>query len=194
MKNGPVIRNRFQLPHPVDTNARIGVVADPESKHGRAAKLAGAVVVGEDTIFDAVKAGRIEFDRLLCHQDSLAALNKAGVARILGPRGLMPSPKTGTVLRDVAQAVKESVGGSEYRERMGVLRLSIGQLGFTPEEMQRNIKALMDQVKRDCAGMSDRIAKTVHEVVLSSTRAPGFSLNGTFRSAQSLPTQELSAL
>lgn len=144
---------------------RIAVVCDPDSKAGRAAKQAGAVLVGEDTLFEAVKAGRIEFDRLLCHQDSLQALSKAGIARILGPRGLMPSAKTGSVVKDVGKAVQDLVGGSEYRERMGVVRMAIGQLGFTPEEMQRNIKSFMENIKKECATISDRMAKDVHEVV-----------------------------
>jgi len=193
LKNGPVIRNRMRLPHPVKTDIRICVICPPYSKYAEAAKAAGAFLVGEEEIFEAVKDGRIEFDRCICQNDSLAKLNKAGLGRILGPRGLMPSAKTGTVVRDPASVVKELVGGSEYRERLGVVRLAIGQLGFTPEEMQRNIKAFMDAVKKDMAQLSDKISKEVAEVVLSSTNGPGFSLNGTFRSASSSITpRELS--
>jgi len=106
----------------------------------------------------------------------------------------MPSAKVGTVVKDVDAAVKDMVGGSEYRERTGVIRMAIGQLGFTPDEMQRNVKAFMESVKKDCALLSDRIAKEVHEVVLSSTNAPGFSLDGTFRSDNSVPVAALSTL
>lgn len=165
LKNGPVVRNRFRLPHPVDTDVRICVICPPNSKQARAAKAAGAVLIGEEHVFDMIKEGRIEFDRCICHVDSLQKLNKAGVARILGPRGLMPSAKVGTVVKDVEGAVKDSVGGSEYRERMGVVRMAVGQLGFSPEEMQRNIRAFMDSIKKDCAQLSDKIAKEVHEVV-----------------------------
>ncbi len=193
LKNGPVIRNRMRLPHPVKTDIRICVICPLDSKHAEAARAAGAFLVGEEEIFEAVKEGRIEFDRCICQNDSLAKLNKAGLGRILGPRGLMPSAKTGTVVKDPASVVKELVGSSEYRERLGVVRLAIGQLGFTPEEMQRNIKAFMDAVKKDMAQLSDKISKEMAEVVLSSTNAPGFSLNGTFRSANSLITpRELS--
>ena len=164
-KNGPVVRNRIRLPHPVKTDLRICVICPPDSQHAAAAKKAGAAVVGEDTVFDAVKAGRIEFDRCICHPDSLQKLNKAGIARILGPKGLMPSAKFGTVVRDVAASVKELVGASEYREREAVLRLSIGQLGFSPEELQRNIKSFMAQIKRELGALSDRVTKEVHEVV-----------------------------
>lgn len=168
LKNGPVVRNRFRLPHPVNTDVRIAVICPPGSKQARAAKSAGAVVIGEETVFDAIKDGRIEFDRCICHVDSLQKLNKAGVARILGPRGMMPSAKVGTVVKDVESAVKDLVGGSEYRERMGVVRMAVGQLGFSPEEMQKNIKAFMESIKRDCAVLSDKIAKEVHEVVSKS--------------------------
>ncbi|KZF20306.1 ribosomal protein L1 [Xylona heveae TC161] len=194
LKNGPVIRSRLQLPHPVKTDIRICVICPPDSKAAEAAKKHGAVLVGEEAIFEAVKAGRIEFDRCLCHVDSLAKLNKAALGRVLGPRGLMPSAKTGTVVKDVGATVKEMVGGSEYRERLGVIRMAVGQLGFTPEEMQKNIRYFIDHVKKDMSAMSDKIHKELYEVVLSSTNAPGFSLNGDFRSANSPSTRDLSVL
>jgi large subunit ribosomal protein L1 len=193
LKNGPVIRNRMRLPHPVKTDIRICVICPPDSKYAETAKAAGAVLVGEEEIFEAVKEGRIEFDRCICQNDSLPKMNKAGLGRVLGPRGLMPSAKTGTVVKDPASVVKELVGGSEYRERMGVVRLAIGQLGFTPEEVQRNIKTFMGAVKKDMAQLSDKISKEVAEVVLSSTNGPGFSLNGSFRdSNSSITPRELS--
>lgn len=151
-------------------------------------------MVGEEGIFEAVKEGRVEFERCICHQDSLAKLSKAGVARILGPRGLMPSAKLGTVVKDVGASVRDMVGASEYRERLGVVRMAVGQLGFTPEEMQRNIRAFVEGVKRDIGGLSDRIRKEVHEVVLSSTHGPGLSLNGEFRGEGSPDSRDLSTL
>ena len=93
----------------------------------------------------------------------------------------MPSTKLGTVVKDVGGSVKEMVGGSEYRERLGVVRMAIGQLGFGPEEMQRNIRAFVEGVRRDIAGLSERIGKEIHEVVLSSTNGPGLSLSGELR-------------
>lgn len=184
----------MRLPHPVKTDMRICVIADPESSAGKAAKAAGASLVGEEHVFDMVKEGRIEFDRCLCHADSLPKLGKSGIARLLGPRGLMPSAKTNTVVRDVATSVRDMVGASEYRERMGVVRMAVGQLGFTPEEVQRNIKAYIDALKKDMAALSDRISKDIHEVVLSSTNGPGMSLNGELRGPNSPPTKDLSTL
>ncbi|KAI9725032.1 MAG: hypothetical protein M1812_000308 [Candelaria pacifica] len=194
LKNGPAVRSRLRLPHPVKTDLRICVICPSDSKHGQAAKRAGATLVGEEEIFEAVTSGRIEFDRCICQTDSLQKMNKAGLGRVLGPRGLMPSAKLGTVVKDVSASVKDMVGGSEYRERLGVVRMAVGQLGFTPEEMQRNIKAFVENVKKDMAQLSDRISKDIHEVVLSSTNAPGFSLNGEFRGPASLTTKELSVL
>lgn len=173
---------------------RIAVICAPDSPAAAAATKAGATLVGDDAIFTAVKDGRIDFDKCICHQDSLAKLNKAGIARVLGPRGLMPSAKTGTVVKDVATSVKDLVGASEYRERLGVVRMAVGQLGYTPEELQRNIRAFVDKVKTDIAGLSDRIGKDIHEVVLSSTNGPGLSLSGEFRGAGSVPTKDLSTL
>ncbi|KAF7845835.1 hypothetical protein BT93_L0400 [Corymbia citriodora subsp. variegata] len=193
-KNGPLVRNRIQLPHPVKTDLRIAVICPPESSAATAARRAGASLVGEEAIFEAVKEGRIEFDRCICYVDSLAKLNKAGLGRVLGPRGLMPSAKTGTVVKDVAASVTDMVGASEYRERLGVVRMAVGQLGMTPEELSRNIKSFVDNVKRDMAALSDRVAKDIHEVVLSSTNGPGLSLNGEFRGPESIPSKDLSTL
>lgn len=165
LKNGPVVRNRLRLPHPVKTDLRICVIAAPDSKAAADARAAGATLVGEDEVFALIKDGVVEFDRCICHVDSLQKMNKAGLGRVLGPKGLMPSAKTGTVVTQVGTSVRNMVGGSEYRERLGVVRMAVGQLGFTPEEMQRNVKAFMDALKKDIAQMSDRITKEVHEVV-----------------------------
>ncbi|KAI9675849.1 MAG: mitochondrial 54S ribosomal protein mrpl1 [Trizodia sp. TS-e1964] len=193
-KDGPVIRNRIQLPHPVKTDLRICVICPPDSNHYDAAKRNGAILVGEDEVFDLVLAKKFEFDRCICHADSVSRLNKAGLGKILGPRGLMPSVKLGTVVQDVGATVKEMLAGSEYRERMGVVRMAIGQLGFTPIEMQSNIKAFVENLKKDMAIISDKMHKDIHEVVLSSTNSPGFTLNGDFKSPSSPSVEELSTL
>lgn len=193
LKNGPVVRNRLRLPHPVKTDVRICVICPPDSKYAEQARAAGASLVGEEAIFEAVKDGKIEFDRCICQTDSLDKMNKAGLGRVLGPRGLMPSTKLGTVVKDPASVLKDMIGGAEYRERLGVVRMAIGQLGFTPEEMQRNIKTFIEHVKRDLAHLSDRINKELSEVVLSSTHSPGFPLSGQFTKLDSSVTsRELS--
>ena len=112
-----------------------------------------------------MKEGRIEFDRCICHINSLQKLNEANLGRVLGPKGLMPSVKLGTVTKDVKSSVTNLVGASEYRERLGVIRLAVGQLGFTPEQMQNNVKALIANVKKDLGLLSEKINKEIHEVV-----------------------------
>ncbi|GIC90027.1 mitochondrial 54S ribosomal protein uL1m [Aspergillus udagawae] len=193
-RDGPVIRNMLRFPHSVQTESRICVVCPPGTRHEKEARAAGAVLVGEQDVFDAVKAGKIEFDRCICHPDSLDALNKAGLGRILGPRGLMPSIKTGTVVEDVAARVEMLRGGTVYRERDAVIRLPIGQLAFSPEQLRDNLRATIDQVKKDAASLNDRIVKEIYEVVLSSTNGPGFSLNGEFKSDNSPDTTSLTGL
>lgn len=180
LKNGPVVRNRLRLPHPVKTDVRICVICPPNSKHAEQAKAAGASLVGEEEIFEAVKDGKIEFDRCICQTDSLDKMNKAGLGRVLGPRGLMPSTKLGTVVKDPAAVLKDLIGGAEYREKLGVVRIAIGQLGFTPEEVQRNIRTFIEHIKKDMAHLSEKINKEIVEVVLSSTNGPGFPLSGQF--------------
>ncbi|KAJ4346874.1 uncharacterized protein N0V89_010807 [Didymosphaeria variabile] len=194
LKNGPAIRNRLRLPHPVKTDLRICVIAPPDSKAAAEARAQGASLVGEDEIFAQVKDGIINFDRCICYLDSLQKLNKAGLGKVLGPKRLMPSTKTGTVVSNVAAVgamVRDMVSGSEYRERDAVVRLAIGQLGFTPEAMQTNIKTFMDSVKKDIARLVGP-TKEIHEVVLSSTNSPGFTLNGEFKGANSVAPRELS--
>ncbi|KAI9369891.1 ribosomal protein L1-like protein [Aspergillus egyptiacus] len=190
-KDGPVIRNMIRFPHSVQTESRICVICPPNSRHAKEALDAGAVLVGEEEVFDIVKNGRIEFDRCLAHPDSVEALNKAGLGRILGPRGLMPSVKTGTVVEDVASRVQDLRGGTVYRERDAVIRMPIGQLAFSPEQLRDNLRVTIDQIKKDTTSLSDRVAKEIYEVVLSSTHGPGFSLSGEFSSESSPSTAEL---
>ncbi|KAF1928324.1 50S ribosomal protein L1 [Didymella exigua CBS 183.55] len=189
LKNGPVVRNQIRLPHPVKTDLRLCVIAPPDSKHAQEARAAGATLVGEDDVFEQIRGGDIEFDRCICHIDSLQKLNKAGLGRVLGPKGLMPSTKAGTVVTNIGATVRTMVDGSEYREKMAVVRLAIGRLGFTPAELQENIKLFMDTLKKDMARV---VSKEVHEVVLSSTNSPGFTLNGEFKGPSSISPALLS--
>ncbi|KAF1986528.1 ribosomal protein L1 [Aulographum hederae CBS 113979] len=194
VKSGATVRNRLRLPHPILTALRICVICPPDSPIAAKARAAGATLVGDTAVIAAVKEGRVEFDRCIAHADSITAFSKAGVGRVLGPRGLMPSAKTGTVVTDVAKTVRDMIGASEYRERVGVVRLAVGQLGFSPEEMMRNVKAVVEQVKKDIAALSDRVDKRIDEIVLSSSHSPGFPLSNEFKSDESPPTKELSTM
>lgn len=116
-------------------------------------------------IFERVKQGDIDFDRCVAHPLSLPRLGKEGLARILGPRGLMPSAKLGTVAENLGPLVQNMLGGSMYRERQGVIRMAVGQLAFTPEQLRDNVKALLTQVKSEASKLSEQFPKEVYEVV-----------------------------
>ncbi|EXJ60848.1 hypothetical protein A1O7_05001 [Cladophialophora yegresii CBS 114405] len=179
-KDGPIVRNNVRLPYPVKTDIKIVVVCPPDSNAAKAARAAGAHLVGEEEVFERVKSGKIDFDRVIAVPESLQKMNKEGIPRILGPRGLMPNVKMGSVVTNPGPAVRNMMGGSTYRERQGVVRMAVGRLSFTPEMLRDNVKAYVTAVKKDAAALSDQIAKEVYEVVLSSTNSPGFSLNGDF--------------
>lgn len=171
LKNSPVVRNRTRLPYPPDTSARICVICPPNTPVAKQATAAGAALVGEDEILESIKAGKIEFDRCICHVDSVKKLQQANVGRILGPRGLMPNEKMNTITSNVGNAVRNMVGATEYKETLGVVRCAVGQLGFTPEQLQQNIRSLMASVKKDMTALSDQVDKKVHEVVCLATSA-----------------------
>jgi large subunit ribosomal protein L1 len=188
-RSGPVIKSRIRLPHPVRTAARTAVICRDGSKEAEEALLNGAWLVGEESIFEAIRKEEINFDKLICHASSEAALNKAGLGRVLGPKGLMPSRKMKTVVDDVKRSLKEISGAEEYRERVGVLRLPVGQLGYTPRMLSDNIQAFVSQVKKECGEFDDNFVKTVSDIVLTSSHGPGFSLNGMFSSADGSVTE-----
>ena len=193
-RDGPVLRNQIRLPHSVKSDIKIAVICPPDSPAARQAREAGAALVGEEEVFEVVKTGKIDFDRCIAKPESLPKINKEGLGRILGPRGLMPSAKLGTVVDNVASAVRTMLGGSMYRERQGVVRLAIGQLGYAPEQLRDNLKAFVTQLKRDAASLGESgqaVTKEIYEVVLSSTNSPGFSLNGDFKSEKTPPLEQL---
>lgn len=189
-RNGPVIKNSIRLPHPVQSDWQIAVICPEGSEIARDATAAGAVAVGEETLFDAIRQEKINFDRLICHEDSEKALNKAGLGKILGPKGLMPNKRMRTIVPDVVKSMRDSAGAADYRERQGVVRMAIGQLGYSPDQLKNNIKVLLNKIKAECAEISEEVHKEVHEVVLSTTNGPGLSLNGKLKDAEEQVTPE----
>lgn len=185
LKSGPVIKSRIRLPHPVKSDRRIGVVCREGSALAIQAREAGAVAVGEDSLFQALRDGTMELTSLICDRGSADKLAKANMGRVLGPKGLMPSVRQKTITSNVLGLLKEMAGADNYREKDGVIRLSVGQLGFTPDMLAANVKAFVSQIKDDCSTLDSSFNKEVHEVVMSSTHGPGFSLNGGFN-----PTEE----
>ncbi|KAF4964130.1 hypothetical protein FSARC_7912 [Fusarium sarcochroum] len=189
-RNGPVIKNSVRLPHPVQSDWQIAVVCPEGSEIARDATAAGAVAVGEETLFEAIRNENINFDRLICHEGSEKALNKAGLGKILGPKGLMPSKRMRTIVPDVVKSMRDSAGAADYRERQGVVRMAIGQLGYSPDQLKNNIKVLLNKVKAECSEISEEVPKEVHEVILSTTNGPGISLNGKLKDTEEKITPE----
>ena len=159
-----MIRNQLTLPHAVQSAARVCVICPPGSRAESAAKAAKAEIVGEEDIFESIKAGNIEFEACIAHPSSVEKMNKAGIGRVLGPRGLMPSARMGTVVDNVGAAVRNTRTGSFYREREGVVRMAIGQLGFSPDELRANVRTFISQVKKDAAAL-EQVTKSISEVV-----------------------------
>lgn len=191
IKNSPVIRNRVRFPYPVKNDTRIAVICKENSPAMNDAKQYGAVAYGEESLFKLIKAqsGNLPFNRLICHIDSLPVLQtaskKEGLGRILGPKGLMPSIKHGSVTKSVKAVLQEMVGSEDYREKIGAIRMPVGNILFTPKQLGENVKTIIRSVKGDIEKMEDRVAKDLIEVVLTTTNGPGFSLHGGF-----LPTDE----
>lgn len=180
LKSGPVIKSRIRLPHPVQSNRRIGVICKEGSALAIQARAAGAVATGEDSLFQALRDGTVELTSLICDKSSADKLAKANMGRVLGPKGLMPSVRMKTITSNVLGLLKEMAGADNYREKDGVIRLAVGQLGFTPEMLAANVKAVVAQIKDDCSALEGNHNKEVHEIVMSTTHGPGFSLNGGF--------------
>ncbi|KAF3771358.1 ribosomal protein L1 [Cryphonectria parasitica EP155] len=180
LKSGPVIKSRIRLPHPVRSDRRIGVICKENSALAIQARNAGAVAVGEESLFEIIRNGSMTFTSMICDQASADKLAKANLGRLLGPKGLMPSVRQKTITSNVLGLLREMAGQDNYREKAGVVRIAIGQLGFTPDMVAANVKAFVAQVKEDCATVGEQVNKEVHEVVLSTTHGPGFSLNGGF--------------
>ncbi|EGX89722.1 60S ribosomal protein L1 [Cordyceps militaris CM01] len=189
-RNGPVIKSSLRLPHPVGTDWRIAVICKEGSDVAAAASAAGAVAVGEASLFEQILNDNITFDRLLCHEGSEKALQKAGLGRVLGPKGLMPSARMKTIVTDVAKSIRDTAGSADYRERMGVVRLAVGQLGHTAEQLKANISAVLAKIKAECTEISEESHKEIHDVILSTTNGPAVSLSGKMVSEDDAVTAE----
>lgn len=174
------MRNRIRLPYPVKNDTRIAVICKENSGAMHEARTSGAVAFGEESLFELIKSrpNDLPFNRLICHIDSEPALKKAGLGRLLGPKGLMPSLKTNTITRSVQGLMHEMVGAENYRERIGAIRMPIGNIQFTPKQLGDNVKTLIASVKEDMMKLEDRCKKDLIEVVLTSSNGPGFPLNG----------------
>lgn len=191
-KSGAVIKSRVQLPHTVRSDRRIGVICGENTALAIQARNAGAIAAGDESMFELIRSGSIAFTSVICDQGSADKLAKQkDLGRILGPKGLMPSTKQKTITSNVLQLLKEMHGADNYREKDGVVRIAIGQLGFTPDQLAANIKTMVSKVKEDCQELEGQTPKILHEIVLSTTHGPGFSLTGGFASSDPVITPDM---
>ena len=164
-----MVRGVVTLPKGTGKTVRVGVFA--RGAKADEARAAGAEVVGAEDLLEAVQAGNIDFDRCIATPDMMGLVGRLG--KVLGPRGMMPNPKVGTVTMDVAGAVKASKGGAvEFRvEKAGIVHAGIGKASFDAKALEENIRAFADAViKAKPAGAKGNYVK---RVAISSTMGPG---------------------
>ncbi|MEY4055578.1 MAG: hypothetical protein RL519_913 [Pseudomonadota bacterium] len=176
-KSDQNVRGSVVLPAGTGKSVRVAVFAQGDK--AAAAKAAGAEVVGMDDLAESIKAGKIDFDVVIASPDTMRVVGQLG--QILGPRGLMPNPKVGTVTADVAQAVKNAKAGQvQFRaDKGGVVQCTVGRVSFTPEQLQQNIAALVEALNKAKPATSKGVY--LRKVSVSSTMGPGIRVDvGTF--------------
>ncbi len=168
-----MVRGVVTLPKGTGKTVRVGVFA--KGAKADEARAAGADVVGAEDLMEIVQGGTIDFDRCIATPDMMGVVGRLG--KVLGPKGLMPNPKLGTVTMNVAEAVKAAKGGQiEYRvEKAGIIHSGIGKASFTNEDLRANFDALVDAVVK--AKPSGAKGKYVRKVAISSTMGPGIKVD-----------------
>ncbi len=169
------LRGTVSLPNGSGKTVRVAVFAEGEA--ARAAEEAGADIVGTDELMAQVQAGEFNFDAAVATPDQMGKVGRLG--KILGPRGLMPNPKLGTVTNDVAKAINELKGGRvEYRaDRYGIAHVIIGKVSFTPEQLVENYGAVYDEILR--MKPSAAKGKYVKSITVASTMSPGVKVDSS---------------
>ncbi len=172
-KADQMVRGTVALPAGTGKNIRVAVFAAGEA--AQAARDAGADIVGADDLAAEVEKGNMDFDLAIATPDMMPLVGRLG--RTLGPRGLMPNPKTGTVTQDVGRAVSEFKGGKvEYRtDRYGNVHVTIGKASFTPEQLEQNFRAVLDELQR--AKPASAKGRYLRKITLSSTMGPGVKVD-----------------
>ena len=172
-KADQMVRGTVNLPHGTGKTARVIVFATGDK--AREAESAGADVVGSDDLIERIQGGWLEFDAAVAAPDQMAKVGR--VARILGPRGLMPNPKTGTVTPDVARAVADIKGGKvNFRvDKQSNLHLIIGKASFDTEKLIENYGAVLDEILR--AKPSAAKGRYVKKITVTTTMGPGIAVD-----------------
>ena len=168
-----MVRGVVNLPKGTGKTVRVGVFA--RGAKADEAREAGADVVGAEDLMEIIQGGTIDFDRCIATPDLMGVVGRLG--KVLGPKGLMPNPKLGTVTMNVAQAVKDAKSGQvEYRvEKAGIIHSGIGKASFPAEDLRANFDALVDAVVK--AKPSGAKGKYVRKIALSSTMGPGIRVD-----------------
>lgn len=171
-RSDQMVRSAIVLPHGLGKKTRILVFAKGEKE--KEATDNGADYVGGEDLVARIQEGWLEFDQVIATPDMMASVGKVG--KILGPRGLMPNPKTGTVTFDVAKAVKESKQGKiEFKsEKAGILHFSVGRASFSPEQLLENIMTAMASIIK--AKPQTSKGKYVRNISISTTMGPGVKI------------------
>jgi large subunit ribosomal protein L1 len=174
------IRSSLVLPHGTGKTVRVLVFAEGEK--AEEAKAAGADYVGVDDLMEKISAGWYDFDMVISTPNLMGKIGKLG--RVLGPRGLMPNPKVGTVTMDVAKAVEESKSGKvTYRvDKFSNLHVPTGKMSFTKEDLKENIKTIIAAILRDRPASLKGIY--IKSITLTSTMGPGIKINVASASAE----------
>jgi len=167
------VRGVVNLPSGTGRDVRVAVIA----KDAKAAEAtaAGADIVGAEDLVERIQGGFMDFDRVIATPDMMALVGRLG--KVLGPRGLMPNPRVGTVTPNVAQAVKDAKGGAiEFRtEKAGIIHAGIGKASFTDDAILANVRALVDALNK--AKPSGAKGTYIKAISLSSTMGPGFKVD-----------------
>ena len=174
-KSDQVVRGSTVMPNGIGKESRVAVFA--QGATADAAREAGADVVGMEDLADRVKAGNLDFDVVIAAPDAMRVVGQLG--RILGPRGLMPNPKVGTVTPDVAGAVRNAKAGQvQYRtDRSGIIHCTIGKAAFEVDALKQNLDALLDDLKKAKPGTSKGVY--MKKITLSTTMGPGLGIDKT---------------
>ncbi len=172
-KSDQVVRSSTVLPHGTGKTVRVAVFA--QGANVDAAKEAGADIVGMDDLAEAVKSGQMDFDVVIASPDAMRVVGQLG--QILGPRGLMPNPKVGTVTPNVAAAVKNAKSGQvRYRaDKAGIIHCSLGKVGFDAQHLKENLEALLSDLIK--AKPSSAKGIYIKKINVSTTMGPGLSVD-----------------
>ncbi|MFZ1494494.1 MAG: 50S ribosomal protein L1 [Candidatus Competibacter denitrificans] len=172
-KSDQVVRSATLLPHGTGKTVRVAVFA--QGANADAARAAGADVVGFEDLAESVKAGNLDFDVVIAAPDAMRVVGQLG--KILGPRGLMPNPKVGTVTPDVVGAIHNAKAGQvRYRtDKAGIIHCTIGKVDFAPNQLQENLQALLHDLQKIKPATSKGIY--IRRVTVSTTMGPGLAVD-----------------